>query len=234
MFENSSTPKVHSMHCRHLWMAIVSVLMLEMGGMASALGQGGSSCTSQPLAFRENIRQPDAWEEAWELIWPDASNALQMWRTQQFESLLEVWRTMGPHMVEAQRQAEARALPSSAAFLACFAHCPHPTTANVVTVPNAHVWEQLGRAQDPNEAMAFAHGHSESPLALDAWATEVRTGMRLMENLDLPPVHVVSQGETLYSIGRTWNVHPKCISEMNGVWDDIRPNMHILIPQPGH
>ena len=222
------------MRFRHHGMAMLFLVLLGMGGMGLASGQGESSCASQPLAFRENIRQPDAWEEAWELIWPDASNALQTWRTRQFESLLEVWKTMAPHLAHAQGQAEARALPGSAAFLACFALCSHPTTANVVTVPKAHVWEQLERAQDPNEAMALAHKHSQSSLALDVWATEVRTGMRLMENLDLPSVHVVSQGETLYSIGRTWNVDPKCISEMNGVWDDIRPNMHLLIPQPGH
>ena len=87
------------MRFRHHGMALLFLVLLGMGGMGLASGQGESSCASQPLAFRENIRQPDAWEEAWELIWPDASNALQTWRTRQFESFWrcgEPWRRTRP------------------------------------------------------------------------------------------------------------------------------------------
>ena len=223
------------MHCRIQRIAFVlGLVFFWIGNVATALSQGTASCTSQPLAFRENIRQPDSWEEEWELMWPDASNVLQTWRTRQFESLLEVWKKIAPRMAQAKSQAEVYSLPKSAAFLACFVHCPQPTIASAVNIPDLNVWEQLSGVEDPKVAMSLAYRCSQSTLDLDAWAMEVRTGMRLIENLELPPVHVVSKGETLYSIGRTWNVHPKCISELNGVWDDIRPNMHLLIPQPGH
>ena len=80
--------------------------------------------------------------------------------------------------------------------------------------------------------MAWGHAQSQSSLSLVEWASAVRTGLRLLENFDLPEVHVVLEGETVYSIARTWNVSPLCLSAKNDVWDDIQPGMTLLIPHP--
>lgn len=60
----------------------------------------------------------------------------------------------------------------------------------------------------------------------------IRTGIRLLENLAMPAVHVVEQGNTLYSVARLHDVPPSCLSELNGVWDHLQPGMVLRIPAP--
>ena len=79
--------------------------------------------------------------------------------------------------------------------------------------------------------MAWGHAQSQSSLSLAEWAGAMRTGMRLFENFELPAVHVVREGETVYSIARTWNVSPHCLSAKNDVWDDIQPGMTLAHSQ---
>ena len=66
----------------------------------------------------------------------------------------------------------------------------------------------------------------------DVSAEQVRTGVRLLENLDLPAVHVVQAGETVYSISRRHGVHPTCLGAKNGVWDNLHAGMRLRIPLP--
>ena len=82
----------------------------------------------------------------------------------------------------------------------------------------------------PEEAMVWGHAQSGTSLPLNQWASAVRTGMRLMENFEMPEIHIVSEGETVYSIARSWNISPHCLSAKNDVWDEIRPGMTLLIP----
>jgi LysM repeat protein len=61
---------------------------------------------------------------------------------------------------------------------------------------------------------------------------QIRTGIRLLENLAMPAVHVVEQGNTLYSVARLHDVPTSCLSELNGVWDHLQPGMVLRIPAP--
>ena len=78
--------------------------------------------------------------------------------------------------------------------------------------------------------MTAAYQHSGSTMPLSDWAATVRTGLRLMENFDLPPVHVVQPGETVYSIARLYDVPPSCLGDKNDVWDNLQPGTPLLIP----
>ena len=74
--------------------------------------------------------------------------------------------------------------------------------------------------------LALAFGPS------DLSAERVRTGVRLLENLALPVVHIVQAGETVYSISRHHGVHPTCLGAQNGVWDNLQAGMRLRIPSP--
>ena len=89
-------------------------------------------------------------------------------------------------------------------------------------------WSTLGAANSPQEAMTTALGFGPAVLS----AERVRTGVRLLENLDLPVVHVVQAGETVYSISRRHGVHPTCLGAKNGVWDNLQAGMRLRIPFP--
>ncbi|MDA0728577.1 MAG: LysM peptidoglycan-binding domain-containing protein [Bacteroidetes bacterium] len=64
----------------------------------------------------------------------------------------------------------------------------------------------------------------------DSWGASVRTGIRLMENLNMPMVHLTRPGDTVYKLGRQYKVSPTCISQANGVWNELRPGIPLLIP----
>ena len=204
-----------------------------MAAVATVQAQVPSGCELRPVPFREDIRPPDAWEMAWEAAWPDASDALQTWRAGQFERVISVWRGWAPHASTSQAMAERLGLPTSAAYLAWWA-----TAVDASGLPSApwnedameamlQTWAEEVSAQS---AMAQAHASRSRTIGLDDWAQTMRTGMRLMENLDLPHVHVVQPGETVYSISRAFGLPPRCLAKSNGVWDDLRPGMALIIP----
>ena len=93
------------------------------------------------------------------------------------------------------------------------------------------LWDGLA-AFDGVEALVWMSNQlpSESVMPPNAWVSHVRSGVRLLENLALPPIHVVQPGETVYQLGRRFNVSPKCIGERNGVWDNLEPGHCLIIP----
>jgi len=124
-------------------------------------------------------------------------------------------------------------LPPSAAYLAWWATCDD------VTRPSRATWDedaveamlQSWKANaNPLSAMRQAHAARPRTVPLDDWAVAMRTGMRLMENLELPRIHVVQPGETVYGISRAFGLPPKCLAQWNGVWDDLQPGMALIIP----
>ncbi len=48
--------------------------------------------------------------------------------------------------------------------------------------------------------------------------------------------YVIEKGDTLYEIGRKYNIHPELLASMNGleIDDYIYPNQEILIPKSGY
>lgn len=194
--------------------------------------QSGDGCSEVDLAFRMDIRVPDAAELAWEATWPDAGDELQTWRAEGFRALTEVWRVGAPLLPELEAHAVRASLPPSLAYVALWSGAANPFQAEGVSLLNAHAFlDALSPEDSPEDFLAKAYHVSQSDWAFDAWAKAVRTGLRLMENFDLPHVHVVQPGETVYSISRTYGVPPACLSAKNGVWDDIRPGLPLLIPQ---
>lgn len=187
-------------------------------------------CLEAPLAFRADIRPPDVWEEAWERQWPDASEAMQAWRYENFRRLQGVWRHMSPFLPELKTEATKRGLPESDAFLVMWAAFPDPLTASSMSARTHSTWAWLELNLSAEEAMTAAYQHSGSTMPLSDWAAAVRTGLRLMENFDMPPVHVVEPGETVYSIARLYGVPPSCLGDKNDVWDNLRPGTPLLIP----
>ena len=199
------------------------------------------TCTGNPLPFREGIRMPDAWEERWEAAWPEVSVELQAWRANNFASLQGLWRSASPCLARWTQEAAQHGLPPSAAFLPLWIrpdlHNPHavPCTCDV---PSAF-WSGLA-VHGSDGAEALAHMHRDwaqgTPVAehpaptLTEFASAVRTAVRLMENLAMPEVHVAKRGDTLYGLGRTYGVSPTCLSEANGVWNDLRPGTPLLVP----
>ena len=186
-------------------------------------------CNEPPLAFRADIRSPDAWEMAWESRWPETSSALKAWRNDQFELLVQMWKQAAPVMPSLKRKVVEAALPESAVYLIWWSTFRDPFDPSSRSRSLEGLGVELPRLQ-AEEAMAWAHAKSGTHLPLDDWASAMRTGMRLIENFDLPKVHIVQEGETVYSIARTWDISPRCLSAKNGVWDDIQPGMTLLIP----
>lgn len=187
-------------------------------------------CHESHLAFRADIRSPDAWEMIWESRWPDASIALNAWRNDQFELLVQMWRKAAPALVELKREVAQSGMPESAAYLVWWSTLNNPFDAASRVRPDEVDLQLSGMHAE--EAMAWGHAQSATDLTLEAWAKAVRTGMRLIENFDLPEVHVVQEGETVYSIARAWDISPRCLAAKNNVWDDIQPGMTLLIPHP--
>ena len=160
-----------------------------------------------------------------------ASDAINAWRFDNFASLTEAWTTLSPSLPELKEEAKRLNLPLSAAFVVAWSASSDPLSPVTPTLRHrSSLWEELKRGTSPEMAMKLGHQHSRTSLNLNEWALVVRTGMRLMENMALPSIHVVQQGETLFSIARAHGVSAKCISLLNDVWDDIRPGMHLELP----
>ena len=202
-------------------------------GMSTLAGQvkTATACKEPPLAFRTDIRNPDAWEVAWEARWPEASTALGAWRNNQFQLLVDMWRQAARTLPGLKREVMNAGMPESAAYLIWWSTFSNPFDPDSGKHEAKGLDDEL-RSRQAEEAMAWGHAQSQSILPLADWACAMRTGMRLFENFDLPEVHVVREGETVYSIARTWNVSPHCLSAKNDVWDDIQPGMALLIPHP--
>ena len=195
--------------------------------------QSSPECDLRPVPFREDIRPPDAWEMAWEATWPEASEALQTWRAGQFGPLIFAWCSWATHSASLQSMAERHSLPPSAAYLAWWATCDDVTRPSRATWDEDEVEAMLQAWKDgatPLSAMQQAHAARPRTVPLDDWAKAMRTGMRLMENLELPRIHVVQPGETVYSISRAFGLPPQCLAQWNGVWDDLQPGMALIIP----
>ena len=207
-----------------------------LGGMTwtgTSHAQSHAACEIRPVPFREDIRPPDTWELAWEAAWPEASEALQTWRESQFDQVTSAWRGWAPQAAPFQAMAERYSLPPSAAYLAWWAACDDVTRCTPATWKEDAVEAMLLSWKDnptPLSAMQQAHAARPRTLSLDEWAVGMRTGMRLMENLELPRIHVVQPGETVYSISRAFGLPPKCLAQWNGVWDDLQPGMALIIP----
>ena len=200
-------------------------------GMPTLAGQVKTAldCKEPALAFRTDIRSPDAWEMAWEARWPEASQALETWRKDQFQMLVEMWKQAAPTLPGMKRVVMDAGMPESAVYLIWWSTLNNPfDPASVIRETKGLDHNLLGLQAE--EAMAWGHAQSQSTLPLAEWACAMRTGMRLFENFELPAVHVVREGDTVYSIARTWNVSPRCLSAKNDVWDDIQPGMTLLIP----
>jgi len=189
-----------------------------------------SMCPESPLAFRADIRPLDVWEEAWEAQWPHASDAMQAWRHHNFDQLQGVWRHMSPLLPELKAEATNRGLAESAAFLVLWSQLPDPTKAASLSVQAHSTWNWPDPRLSAAEAMTEAFQQSGSSMPLSDWTAAVRTGLRLMENFEMPPVHVVAPGETVYSIARLHDVPPSCLGDKNGVWDNLQPGTPLLIP----
>ncbi|MEC8662915.1 MAG: LysM peptidoglycan-binding domain-containing protein [Bacteroidota bacterium] len=212
----------------------IAMCVLHVGiGMSTCEGQVETEldCKEPPLAFRTDIRSTDAWEMAWEARWPDVSSALEAWRNDQFQLLVKMWKQAAPSLQGLKREALDAGMPESAAYLIWWSTLKNPFDTES-GMREAKGFDHALLSLQAEDAMAWGHAQSQSSLSLAEWAGAMRTGLRLFENFDLPEVHVVREGETVYSIARTWNVSPHCLSAKNDVWDDIQPGMTLLIPHP--
>ena len=137
---------------------------------------------------------------------------------------------MSSFLPELRTEATKRGLPESDAFLVMWAAFPDPLTASSMSARTHSTWTWPELNLSAEEAMTAAYQHSGSTMPLSDWAATVRTGLRLMENFDMPPVHVVEPGETVYSIARLYDVPPTCLGDKNDVWDNLQPGTPLLIP----
>jgi hypothetical protein len=135
---------------------------------------------------------------------------------------------MSPLLPELKAEATKRGLPESAAFLVLWAPFPDPLEALLLPSQAQRTWPSPNMSAE--EAMYETHRQSESTMPVNDWATAVRTGLRLMENLEMPRVHVVAPGETVYSLARLYNMPPTCLGDKNAVWDNLQPGTPLLIP----
>ena len=218
-------------HLRLRWFATCTLQLCF--GVSTLTGQIKTAvdCKEPALAFRTEIRKPDAWELAWEARWPETSTALQAWRNNQFQLLVDMWRQAALTLPGLRHEVMDAGMPESAAYLIWWSTLNNPFDPESI-MPAAKGLDLDLLSFQAEEAMAWGHARSQSNLPLAEWACAMRTGMRLIENFDLPAVHVVREGETVYSIARAWNVSPQCLSARNDVWDDIQPGMALLIPHP--
>ena len=155
--------------------------------------------------------------------------AMNMWRASNFAKLQSVWCRHAYTLPEFQAESNRLELPPCAVHLAAWSMTSTPyDSAWPLDMKKAWGWVTPGMTA--SEAMSRAHQWSGSNLSLDEWAVAVRTGMRLMENLEMPQVHVVSPGETVYSIARLYGVPPSCLGDKNDVWDNLQPGTPLLIP----
>ena len=195
--------------------------------------QKSETCNARPIQFKENIRPPDAWEATWEAAWPEASDALQVWRSEQFDNLTSMWCGWNLHASALMEMTHELELPPSAAYLAWWSTCADASRQSnqpfdlELAVSLLKKWQENPR---PIAAMKQAYASSHSLQELNTWASLMRTGMRLMENLELPHIHVVQSGETVFGIARHFQVPPKCLAQRNRVWDNIQPGDALIIP----
>lgn len=203
-------------------------LMSVLAGMSLAtMPLVAQQPCQQPLSFKEVIRAPDEWELRWEADWPDASQPLADWRADNFMQVQRAWRLAAPCHPSWKVSALKHGLPEAAAWLPLWrmdwqapCGCEFPDS----------FWETLV-GMDGAQALAWLHASlPKASMPLSSWAPRVRSGIRLLENLELPRTHVVQSGETVYQIGRMHNVSPRCIGELNDVWDNLQPGMTLLIP----
>ena len=204
-------------------------LALLLGAPCVSAAQ--SPCAEVPVGFRQDIRLPDVWESAWESVWPNALEAMAFWRAENFIEAQQLWLRASP-CADVWRAAQAaHNLPPSAQWLPALLFdtpvCGDQVPCGCPQVPN-DFWPTLSGADSPQEAMALALTFGPPDLS----AERVRTGVRLLENLDLPEVHVVQHGETVYSISRLHGVNPTCLGPWNGVWDNLQTGMRLRIPFP--
>ena len=229
MLQKVQKTRFETQALRHLLMRKQGWLMGLMGGLA-CLVQAQTNC-NRPLQFKDSIRVPDRWEEAWESQAPDASKALAEWRAENFDRVQQAWRLAAPCLEAWSRETESRGLPASAAWLPLWRGSAVDASPACDCAVPASWWDGLA-AFDGVEALAWMSNQlpPESVMPMNAWVSHVRSGVRLLENLALPPIHVVQPGETVYQLGRRFNVSPKCIGERNGVWDSLEPGHCLIIP----
>jgi hypothetical protein len=222
---------------------LVVLWVLRTGGLP-ALGQTSSwpssECPGDALEFKVDIRVPDEWEDRWEEAWPDIAEPMQAWRDNNFASLQGLWRYASPCIVDWTERAIAHDLPPSAGWLPLWMGSPALATSPCDCVVPDEFWHELSqRKEDPVGALAWLHERAKpTPKGTpngksgqgDSWGATIRTGIRLMENLNMPVVHITRPGDTVYKVGRQYKVSPECISLANGVWNDLRPGVPLLIP----
>ena len=208
--------------------SIAVCLALLLGVSCILVAQ--TPCAESPIGFRQDIRLPDAWEVAWETTWPDAREAMAFWRANNFMEVQKLWIRASPCADVWRTSQVANGLPASAQWLPALMF-DTPACGDVPCgcpqVPDGF-WSTLGAADSPEAIMNLALAFGPSDLS----AERVRTGVRLLENLDLPVVHIVQAGETVYSISRHHGVHPTCLGARNGVWENLQAGMRLRIPSP--
>ena len=206
----------------------VACLALVVGAPSVTLAQ--TPCLDPPLGFRKDIRLPDAWEVAWESTWPDSREAMAFWRADNFMEVQKLWLRASPCADVWRTSQVANGLPASAQWLpALLFDTPRcgDVPCGCPQVPD-DFWSTLRAADSPEAIMNLALSFGPSDLS----AEKARTGVRLLENLDLPVIHIVQAGETVYSISRRYGVHPTCLGARNGVWDNLQTGMRLRIPFP--
>ena len=156
---------------------------------------------------------------------------MAFWREDNFKEVQELWMRASPCLTTWQASVATKDLPASARWLPALVFetpvCGSNVPCGCPEVP-AQFWSSLEDADSPEGALTSALAFG----SLNLSAERVRTGVRLLENLDLPAVHVVQPGETVYSISRLHLVNPTCLGQWNGVWDNLQPGMHLRIPSP--
>lgn len=191
-------------------------------------------CEEAPLGFKTSIRAPDVWEEQWEIDRPLVAEDMAAWRRNNFHEVQNLWRRASPCIDPWRNDAARLGLPESASYLPLWLHSDRLAEKEVPCgcpeVPD-WFWATLAEGRNGTDALKNIDEHlPESDRIFARSMAEIRTGIRLLENLALPRVHVVQSGETLFAIGRMYGVSPICMAERNAVWDDIRPGMALLIP----
>ena len=191
----------------HLLMRKQGWLMGLMGVFACVV-QAQTNC-NLPLQFKDSIRVPDRWEEAWESQAPDASKPLP--------NGVPKTSTASNKHGDWPRRAWRLGLEKPKA-VACQ---PRPlgfrsgegvlwsTPAKCATVPYLHLGGMVWSA-DGVEALVWMSNQlpSESVMPPNAWVSHVRSGVRLLENL-APPHSCGSTGRNRVPIGTSFQRVPQ-------------------------